>query len=198
VVITISFRAFLAALAFSVAAPVMVIADNPLQAFARSWEAKPVILKQMLYSLVYNERGRLGTTRSNRREGLTVATPAKVVYYQFDGRHGKDDIKAMQPQKIMDAVNAVYEVDSLNVQSFRKVEPLMITRYGVGFELTIARVRVDRDTVHIAFVQAVPEPGDDPSTTLTIKWPAAFSKTFDERHAVEDLMREFIEVKQTS
>jgi len=182
-------------LVFAGMAATATAGDNPQQAFARSWEGQTVVLKQILYTLVYNERGRLGTTHSARRDGLTVVSPTAGLYFQFDGRQGKDDVVAKQPQRIIDAVNAAYEKDALEVRSYRKVEPLMINRYAVGFELTVGRVRVDRDTVRLAFVQATPDGSDDPATALTIKWSAPFSKSFSERHAVEALIRQFVHIK---
>ena len=50
--------------------------DSPQDAFAKRWEGRSVTVRQPLYSLVYNERGRLGTTKSARRDGLTVVTPS--------------------------------------------------------------------------------------------------------------------------
>jgi len=175
-------------------------ADSPQQIFARGWEGKSVVLKQSLYTLVYNERGKLGNTRSGRREGLMVATPSSGAYLQFDGRQGKDDVVDKQPQRLFELVNAAYVPDTLDLRAYRKVEPVVVHRYSVGVELIVSRVRVDRDSVRVAFVQVPPtvEPNDDPATSLTIRWPVPFNKTFSESALVDNLIRQFVDVKPTS
>jgi hypothetical protein len=185
--------ACLALLSFPLAA-----ADSPQQIFARSWEGKSVVLKQGLYTLVYNERGKLGTTRNGRREGLMVATPSSGAYLQFDGRQGKDDVVDKQPQRIFELVNAAYQPDNLDVRAYRKVEPVVVHRYSAGAELIVSRVRVDRDSVRVAFVQVpTADPNEDPATSLTIRWPVPFNKTFSESVLVDNLIRQFVDVKQT-
>ena len=174
-------------------------ADSPQQAFARSWEGKSVVLKQVLYTLVYNERGKLGNTRNGRRDGLVVATPSSGAYFQFDGRQGKEDVVEKQPQRLVDAVNAAYQPDSLDVRGYRKVEPVVVHRFSAGTELFVTRIRVDRDTVRVALNQtALASPDEDPATSLTIKWPVPFNKSFSERELVETLMLQFVDVKVPS
>jgi hypothetical protein len=172
--------------------------DSPQQIFARSWEGKSVVLKQVLYTLVYNERGKLGTTRNGRREGLMVATPSNGAYLQFDGRQGKDDVVDKQPQRIFELVNAAYQPDNLEVRAYRKVEPVVVHRYSAGADLIVSRVRIDRDSVRVAFVQVpTADPNEDPATSLTIRWPVPFNKTFSESELVDNLIRQFVDVKQT-
>src|SRR5262245_59183093 len=179
------------ALALPVAA-----ADSPQQAFARSWEGKSVVLKQVLYTLVYNERGKLGNTRSGRRDGLVVATPSSGAYLQFDGRQGKDDIVEKQPQRLIDAVMVAYQPDALDVRAYRKVEPVVMHRFSAGTELFITRVRVEKDAVYVALSQtATAAPDEDPATAFTIKWPVPFNKSFAERELVEALMLQLVAVK---
>jgi hypothetical protein len=176
----------------------LTAADSPQQIFARSWEGKSIVLKQALYTLVYNERGKLGNTRNGRREGLMVATPSSGAYLQFDGRQGKDDVVDKQPQRIFELVNAAYQPDNLDVRAYRKIEPVVIHRYSAGAELIVSRVRVDRESVRVSFVQVpTADPNDDPASSLTIKWPVPFNKTFSESVLVDDLIRQFVEVKPT-
>jgi hypothetical protein len=173
--------------------------NTPQQIFARGWEGKSIVLKQVLYTLVYNERGKLGNTRNGRREGLMVATPSSGAYLQFDGRQGKDAVVEKQPQQMFEAVNAAYMPDNLDVRSYRKVEAVVVHRYSVGTELFVSRLRVDRDSVRVAFVQLpTADPNDDPATSLTIKWPVPFNKTFSESALVDDLIRQFVDVKPAS
>src|SRR5262245_45077900 len=81
-------------------------AESPQQAILKDWEGQDVVVKRTLFALVYKERGRLGNTSSPRRDGLTVVTPNRVVYFQFDGRQGRDDVIQRDPQKILEAVNS--------------------------------------------------------------------------------------------
>lgn len=173
-------------------ATVTLAAESPQQAFARRWQGKSVVVKQTLYTLVYNERGKLGNTRNNRRDGLTVITPSDGVYYQFDGRQGRDDVKQRDAARILAAVNTEYEPDSLDVRSYRKVEPIVMNRYDPGVELTIGRVLIDKDIVRVAFVQG-PAVGEDPLTWLTVKWPVPLSKSLSEADNLEGLIRQFVD-----
>jgi hypothetical protein len=182
--------ALVAALVISLASAAS--AESPQRAFARRWEGRTVTVKQTLYTLVYNERGKLGNTRNNRRDGLIVVTPSNGVYCQFDGRQGRDDVKQRQALGMLEAVNAAYEPDSLDVRSYRKVEPVVLNRYDAGVELTVARVEIERDFVRVAFNKDV-SAGADPTTWLTIKWPVPLSKAFSEGDIVEALLREFVD-----
>jgi hypothetical protein len=173
----------------------LAAAGNPQQAFARQWEGRKVVVKQTLYTLVYNERGRLGKFRGGRRDGLTVVTPFKGTYFQFDGRQGRDAVVEQRPQAIVDAVADTYQADVLDMQSSRKVEPVSISRYDAGVEFVISRVRVDHDAVRLAFAQTGGVTGDeDPVTSLTVKWPVPLSRSFTERDPIETLIRRFVEV----
>lgn len=173
--------------------------ETPQQIFARSWEGRSVVVKQDLYTLVYNERGKLGNVRNGRRDGLMVVTPSSGAYLQFDGRQGKDDVVDKLPQRIFDAVNTAYTPDTLEVRAYRKVEPVVIHRYGKGFELYVSRVRVDRSLVRVAFVQTpTTDPEEEPATWLTIKWPVPFNKAFSESGLVDDLIRQFVDVRTTT
>ncbi len=95
-------------------------------------------------------------------------------------------------------MNSTYEPDALEVRPYRKVEPVTINVYAAGYQLMISKVRIERDTVRVSFMQAAPLEGDDPATTLTIKWPSPFSKNFTERVMVEELLRRFVDVKTAS
>src|SRR5205807_2294019 len=92
-----------------------------------------------------NERGKLGNIRSAKRDGLIVATPSQGMYFQFDGRQGRDDVVERDPLRVIAAVSAAYEPDSLELRSYRKVEPVIINRYDPGVELVVSGVRIDRD-----------------------------------------------------
>src|SRR4029434_5532874 len=108
---------------------VALSAETQQEAFVKSWEGQDVVVKQTLYALVYNERGRLGNTHGARRDGLTVVTPSQGEYFQFDGRQGRDEVIQRDPQKILEVVNVEYQGDGLDVRSYRKLEALLLTRY---------------------------------------------------------------------
>jgi hypothetical protein len=178
------------------AGSVLKASGNPQRTFAREWEGRTVVVKQTLYTLVYNERGRLGITRDARREGLTVVTAYGDVFLQFDGRQGRDDIAARDPQRILDLVSVTYQQDSLEVRSYRRLEPLLIARYSPGVELVVSGVRFKNDSVRFSFSElAGSNDIDDSITSIAIKWPGPFSKTFSERHVVEGLLRRFVDVR---
>jgi hypothetical protein len=171
----------------------LVAADSPQQAFVRVWEGRAVTVRAALYSLIYNERGKLGTSRSGLREGLIVATPPEGAYLQFDGRQGRHDVTGHDLDRFVAAVNTMYEPDALDVRSYRKLEAVAINRYDPGVELVVTGVRVDRDEVRFEFAKTG---GDEPVTGIRVKWPVPLSKTFSERELVEDLILRFVDVDQ--
>ncbi|PWT81229.1 MAG: hypothetical protein C5B57_10900 [Blastocatellia bacterium] len=181
------------------AGSVVSASENPQRTFAKDWEGSAVVLKQTLYTLVYNERGLLGNTHDARREGLMVVTAYGDVFLQFDGRQGRDDIAARDPQRILDLVSVTYQQDSVEVRSYRRLEPLLISRYSPGVELVVSEVRFKIDSVRFSFSETS---GShlvaDPITSITVKWPSHFSKSFSERNVVEELIRRFVVVKAGS
>jgi hypothetical protein len=191
-------RVAVTVLAVLCALPAHVVAENARDLFVRSWEGRLVTVRQTLYTLIYNERGKLGTTHAGRRDGLTVLTPSNGVYFQFDGRQGKDDIVAPVPQRIMAAVSDVYGPETLDVRSYRKIEPVAVHQFSTGTQLVVARIRFDRDLVKVGFVQPGNDVHDDPVTTVTIKWPLPLSSAFSERDYVDALLRTYVEPKSIS
>ena len=56
-----------------------LVADSPQHALSRRSVERPNGHRQArLYSLIYNERGKLGTSRSGLREGLNIVTPSRA------------------------------------------------------------------------------------------------------------------------
>jgi hypothetical protein len=181
------------ALLLSVFASTPLRADSPQQAFVKAWKGQPVVVKKMLYSLIFNERGKLGTSRNGLREGLLVATPLRGDYFQFDGRQGRNTVTAKDPELLSRAILAEYVPDALDVRSYRKLEPLAIHRYEPGVALVVSSVRLDHDEVTLEF--ADPNGDKDPVTSLRVKWPLPLSPSLGERGPVEDVLRRFIEIK---
>jgi hypothetical protein len=168
-------------------------AESPQRAFVKAWNGQSVVLKRMLYSLIYNERGKLGTTRSGQREGLLVTTPLRGEYFQFDGRQARDTVVTNHPDSLVKAVLMQYEADSMDVRSYRKLEPLAVHRFEPGIELVVSDVRIERDEVTLEFVE--PNGGKDAVTSLRIKWPLPLAPAFGERAAVEDVLQRFVDIK---
>lgn len=170
--------------------------DGGRQLFARAWEGRTIVVKRTLYTLVYNERGKLGNTRRNKRAGLVVVTPFSGTYLQFDGRQSEDDIVDHDPQRLMDTIKETYRSDALDVRDYQKIEPVVLTRYEVGAELVVSGVQIDRDTVRLLLNRPGSiEDGGDPSTAVTIKWPTPLSKALSERDAVEGLIGQVVGLK---
>ena len=188
-------RSFAAvAIAFSATAAGAV--DNPRQLFTKTWEGRAVVLKRTLYTLIYNERGRFGAIRRNRRDGLVVVTPFSGTYFQFDGRQTEDDIVDQNPQRLFEAVATLYRSDALDVREYQKVEPVVLARYEVGVELRVSAIRIDRDTVRLLLDQAgTVQDGGESATALTVKWPTPLSKALNERDAIEGLLGQFVTLK---
>ncbi len=183
-------------LAACVATPIVVSSETPQEAFAKQWKGRSVIVKQALHSLVFNERGRLGRTKNGLREGLTVVTPNKGSYFQFDGRQGRDDIYGPDLQAVVQKVTEMYRGDPLEVQSFQRVEPLLVTRYDPGVELVVKDVRFEQNVVKVEFVQPTsPDGSEEPVTSITVKWPAPISKSLSERVLIEGTMHTFLDIK---
>jgi hypothetical protein len=171
-----------------------VNAENPRQAFVKAWKGQSVVVKTALYSLVYNERGTLGNTRSGRREGLLVVTSSRDAYLQFDGRQGRETVVAKDPGLLVKAVSEAYQPDTLDIRSYRKLEPLAIEQFVPGAELVVSDVRIERDEVKLEFAQ--PDGSKDATTGLRVKLPLPLSPSFSERSHLEDLLARFVEIKQ--
>ena len=166
-------------------------ADSPQQAFVRAWEGRTVTVKATLYSLIYNERGKLGTTRSGLREGLIVATPSQGAYFEFAGRQGRENVTRPDLQRFVAAVNHTYEHDALDVRTYRKLEAVAINPSEIGGELLVTGVRVGRDEVRLELAKVE---DSEAVTGIRVRWPVPLSKSFSERARVEDLVQRFVTI----
>lgn len=192
-------RLSMVVLAAGLLVPTLVSSETPHEAFAKSWKGRSVVVRQALHSLVFNERGRLGTLRSNQREGLTVVTPNEGTYFQFDGRQGRDDIAGKDLQAVLNQVTEAYWGDPLEVRPYQRVEPLLVARYDPGVELVVKSVRIEQDRVKIDLAQLTsPDGGQEPVTSITVRWPAPISKSLSERSLIENTFRTFVDLKPAS
>ena len=168
-------------------------ADASQKLFEKQWTGRHVVVKRMLYSLVYNERGRTGSVRLGR-SGLMVVTPFAGTYFQFDGRRRVDDVVEHDVQRIANAVMVAYKKDRVLGEGwFQEIEPVLLEHYDPGVELFVKTARVERDVVRLELIK--PGVGEDEAmTSLTVKWPLILSKAFSERGNVEDLIRQYLSV----
>jgi hypothetical protein len=173
--------------------------ENAQQAFAKNWEGRTVVLKQPLYTLIYDERSRIGMVREGKRDGLMVVTPSEGTYLQFDGRRGRDDIKETEPQRLKDAVAIAYVSESLlALEASKTIEPIVINRHEAGVECVVRKILLSRYAVKLVFASSSGVDGEqDQLTSLTVKWPVPLSKSLTERDSIENLIRRFVEIRQT-
>lgn len=170
-------------------------AERPQKIFSAAWEGRRVVVTARLYSLVFNERGRLGHTYASRREGITVITPGHGVYFQFDGRQHREDVVVREPRAMPAAVEREYAGDVTDVRSYQRVEPLSLAQYEPGLTLIVIHADVARDSVRLTFAQPDgPGAQDEPVSSITVKWPVPFSTSFAERGLVEGLLRRFVDL----
>jgi hypothetical protein len=173
-----------------------VSANQGRKSFIESWQGRRVGIKRTLFTLVYDEHGKLGKTYHGKREGLTVVTPSSGVFLRFDGRDSEEDIVSGDPQQMVDMITAAYRrQSSLEIGFFQRIEPTVVARYEAGGVLVVKDVRIDRDRVRLAFARAADDAEantEDMATALTVQWPIALSSGFTERPQIEDLIRQFV------
>ena len=176
----------------------VVVTAAPLQNdFEKSWLHKRVVVRAALYSLVYKEQGMLNSV-SVRRDGLTVITPSSGAYFQFDGRRNVDNVVDTNVQKIAPAVTVAYlRSKIIGEGTVQMIDPVMVARYDPKTELLVRGVRVQMSDVRVEL--ALPDdPQQEVATSLTVHWPAPFSKAFGERPQVEQLMARYLSIPDQS
>lgn len=168
-----------------------VATESKQKAFENEWLGRRVVVARPLYSLVYKEQSLRGSIDA-KREGLTVVTPFDGVYFQFDGRRHVDDVTEHDVLKIAGAVKLAYiQSKALDEGSNQVIDPVMLARYDPGSGLVVRAAHVNRETVRLEL--ALPTDSDrELATSLTVQWPAPFSKSFSERVDVEGLIHQFL------
>jgi hypothetical protein len=184
--------------AFVLASTISLAAGGPEPArksFLASWQGKRVAVKRTMYTLVFNERGKLGKTYRAKREGLTVVTPSSGTYCRFDGRDSEGDIVGREPQEVVDQISTTYRRPlSLDIGFYLRVEPLLIAQYQPGGELVVTDVRIERDRVRLSFGSVASDsPVGELATALTVQWPTNLSAALTERPLIEGLIRQFVD-----
>ncbi|MGH9256392.1 MAG: hypothetical protein ACRD3C_17680 [Vicinamibacterales bacterium] len=162
------------------------------RAFVSAWEDRTVVLKQALYSLVFDERKRFLpiVKRQGRVSGLTVATSSGM-YYQFDARRDSEgDIVERDPSRIVTTLQEqYYRGRHLDIGPAQDVETLMLVRYEPGVELIVRSVQIERDRVRLFLHK---DHNADLATTLTVKWPVPLSKELTESSLIDDVLTRFV------
>ena len=185
--------AALAALTLVGAASSAPSAETPANAFKKDWEGRPVVVQRPLFTLVYDELGRVGATHRGKREGLNVVTPSKGSYLLFAGRQSQEDIVDSDPDRLIDRVKAAYRRNEhLQIGFTQTVMPLHVIQYARGIQLVVTRVETDRAAVTLLLRKPDPATKGELATTLTVQWPAPLSKDFDEREPIERVIQQFI------
>jgi hypothetical protein len=98
---------------------------------------------------------------------------------------------------VLDVISTTYQHEALDVRSFRKLEPLVIARFGPGTDLLVSEARVDNDTVRLSLSAAGPNGADEPVTSITVKWPVPLSRSLSERTVIENLIHRLVDEKLT-
>jgi hypothetical protein len=188
-------RTLAVAIAVAVTFGGTVGADQPRRAFADNWQGKRVQVKQAMYTLVYNERGRLGKSYRGKREGLTVVTPSRGTFFRFAGRDSEEDIVAPDVQGVVSRIRDLYRRASvLDIGTFQRIDAVVLVQYDRGGALVVKDVRIDRNLVHISFASTATDmPASELATALTIEWPIDLSPGLTERPLIDALIRQFVD-----
>jgi hypothetical protein len=174
-----------------VSAGVVVSAGDALSDFTRSWHGRRVVVRSPLYSVLYDEVGRLGKHYSGKLAGLTVATHAGH-HYEFDGPGSDEDIAETTPHEVMKQMSARFRRSShLELSSVKTITPRVLRQFDPGVTLIVDSVRVERNRIRFEFVESGGRE-DEFATSLTIEWPAPLSKELRERDAIETMIRRFV------
>ena len=183
-------RTLAAALIITCSASTVVSADA-FSDFTRTWNGRRVVVRSPLYSVLYDEVGRMGKHYRGKLAGLTVATHAGQ-HYEFDGPGSDEDIAEPTPNEVMRQMSARFHRSShLELSSVKAITPRVLRQYDPGVALIVDSVKIERNRIRFEFSQADDEK-DGFATSLTIEWPAPLSKEFREREAIEGMLRRFV------
>ena len=184
-------RVLATALAITSAASAIVSADA-LSDFTRMWHGRRVVIRSPLYSVLYDEVGRLGVHYRGKLAGLTVATHAGQ-HYEFDGPGSDEDIAEATPHAVMNQMSARFHRSShLELSSVKTITPRVLRQFDPGVTLIVDSVKIERNRIRFEFLQSGDEE-DGFATSLTIEWPAPLSKQLREREAIEAMLRRFVD-----
>jgi len=163
------------------------------KAFQNAWVGRRVVVKRVLYSVVFDERSRVLpiVKYRDRVSGLNVVTPTGTSYYQFDARRdSEEDIVDQDPNRIVSELRKQYYRDMhLDIGNVQDIEPLMLVRYSPGVAFVVRKVQIDRDRVRLYFHK---DGETDLATTLTVKFPTPLSNELTESPLIDDALTRFV------
>jgi len=163
------------------------------KAFQDAWAGRRVVVKRVLYSVVFDERSRVLpiVKHRDRVSGLNVVTPTGTSYYQFDARRdSEEDIVDQDPDRIVSEMkNQYFRSMHLDNGAVQDIEPLMLVRYSPGVTFIVRKVQIDRDRVRLHFHK---DGEADLATTLTMKFPTPLSNELTESPLIDDALTRFV------
>jgi hypothetical protein len=185
-------RVLAAALIITFSTSTVVSAGDPLSDFTRTWNGRRVVVRSPLYSVLYDEVGRLGIHYRGKLAGLTVATHAGQ-HYEFDGPGADEDIAEATPNDVISQMSVRFHRSSqLELSNVKAITPRVLRQYDPGVALIVDSVKIERNRIRFEFSQS--DAGTNAfATSLTIEWPAPLSKEFRERGAIEGMLRRFVD-----
>jgi hypothetical protein len=185
-------RLALPLLLLAVAAVSVTAAPSGTKAFTTAWEGRTVVLTRTLFSLVFDERVRALPLfkRQGKVAGLTVGTPSET-YYQFDARRdSEDDVIDRDPNRLLARMQTQYRRSThLEIGNVQDVQAVMLVRYEPGVRLVVRKEQFERDRLRLT----LHKPEDrDVATTVTVKWPAPWSKDLTEATLIDAVLSRFV------
>jgi hypothetical protein len=194
---TVSFRTTLtrlfiaAALMITCGAGTVTGAGDAVGEFTKNWNGRHVVVRRALYTVLYDEVGRMGMQYRGKLAGLTVATSAGQ-YYEFDSPGSDEDIVEATPNLVVSEMTLRFRrAYHLDIGTVKTITPLLLRQFDPGVALIVDTVKVERKRVRIEFRQEADEEAGF-ATSLTVEWPAPFSNAFREREVIEGVIRRFI------
>jgi len=162
--------------------------------FSRTWNGRRVLVKTTLYTVLYDEVGRVGIHYNGKQAGLTIATP-EGQYYEFDAPGSDENVVEQTPDRVVSEMSTRFvRAYHLDIGIVKTITPLSLRQYEPGVVLIVDSIKVDRNRVRFAFRRAGDAAADaEFATSLTVEWPVPLSKTFRERDGVEGVLRRFVE-----
>lgn len=163
--------------------------------FAKSWNGRRMVVKSVLYTVLYDEVGRTGIHYHGKQAGLTIATP-EGRYYEFDAPGSDEDVVEDSPNRVVSEMSTRFvRAYHLDIGIVKTITPLSLRQYEPGAVLIVDSVKVERNRVRFAFRRSdqAPDKDDAFATSLTVEWPIPLSKTLRERDGIEGVLERFVE-----
>ena len=178
------------------AASTVTGAGGGVSELAKSWNGRRVVVKSTLYTVLYDEVGRVGIHYHGKQAGLTIATP-EGQYYEFDAPGSEEeDVVEQTPNDVFSEMSTRFvRAYHLDIGIVKTITPLSLRQFEPGAVLIVDSIKVDRTRVRFAFRRAGEARATDAAfaTSLTIEWPVPLSKSLSERDGIEGVLRRFVD-----